>query len=228
MQIAARTNWLTDVPRDVAAAVRTLSSRRRYASGDIVYRAGEESTDLFQVVSGSVHLRESSDEGKEVLLVVYGPGECFGIISALDGGRRPQDAIAAMATELDVLGKTEFESLRMQFPVIDRAILVWAAGRLRDAMRLYHASTFHDVRRRLAGQIDFLLQYNRGDANGRPVESLDLTQELLAASVGASRQAVNKVLQEWADAGVVQYRYGRLDVLDRKLLRELALREAAL
>lgn len=222
MHLDKQTNWILDLPPPIADKVRAAMQRRRYQPGDFVYRAGDETTDMFQLLSGSVYLREISDDGKEVLLVIYGPGECFGMMPAIDGGPRPQDAIVTMPTTLDILGKSDFDRLREQFAIIDRALLVWAMGRLRDMMRLYHAGSLHDLRRRLAGQIDFLLEYNRDQANGRPCDSLTLTHDLLAASVGATRQAISKVVREWADAGIVQYRYGHFQVLDRTRLRELA------
>lgn len=225
---AQHTNWIRGLPAPAADAVLGAMQQSHYAPGEMVYRVGDRTTDMYQVVSGSVQLREGSDEGKEVLLVIYGPGECFGSMPAIDGGPRPQDAVAAMPTTLGVLSKHDFDRIRDRFPVIDRALLVWALGRLRDMMRLYHAGSLYDLRRRLAGQIDFLLEYNGDETAGRACDGLHITHDLLAASIGATRQAISKVLRDWSEAGVVRYRYGHFEVLDRARLRELAGRPSAL
>lgn len=223
--LAQHTNWIQSLPPVAADAVWGAMQKSQYAPGDVVYRAGDRTTDMYQVVGGSVQLREGSDEGKEVLLVIYGPGECFGSMPAIDGGPRPQDAVVTTPTTLDVLSKHDFDRLRDRYPAIDRALLGWALGRLRDMMRLYHAGSLYDLRRRLAGQIDFLLEFNGEEANGRPCDGLHITHDLLAASIGATRQAISKVLRDWADAGIVRYRYGYFEVLDRARLRELAGRQ---
>jgi CRP-like cAMP-binding protein len=54
-----------------------------------------------------------------------------------------------------------------------------------------------------------------------------LSQERLADMLGISRQWATKVVRELAQAGLVQWRYGRVTVLDVQALRALAAKTAA-
>jgi len=51
---------------------------------------------------------------------------------------------------------------------------------------------------------------------------LRISQEVLATAVGASRQAVGKVLREWNAAGIVDVSYRRVKILDRNALKSIA------
>ncbi|SIQ60132.1 Crp/Fnr family transcriptional regulator [Marinobacterium stanieri] len=219
-------NWLLLLPETVQKDVKARMVRRHFADGEAIYRYGEQGTTQYQVVSGAVRVRSLSDNGKEVTYVIYGPGECIGYLSAIDGDVRPQDAVAMGDVELGCLTLNHFEQLRERYRDIDRAMTLHLSRRMRELFKSYEVGKFFGLDRRLAHQIDFLLEVAEHATNGEGCNELELTQELLASSVSASRQAINKILKAWADAGVVEYSYGRIRILDRAALKALSEGEA--
>ena len=216
------TDWIDGLRPEAKHAVMAAMRQRHYDDGQYIYRAGDRDSWSFRVVAGTVHIRELDSRGKELLLVAYGPRNCFGIMPAIDGGAYPQDASAYGPVTLDCLHERSLAQLRETWPEIDRALAVWAVRRLREAMRMLRDRTFLDLRRQLAGQIDFLLEYSDAEATPDHPYRLRLTQEMLAASVGATRQAISNVLRAWASAEIVRYHYGDFVVLDRARLRREA------
>jgi len=215
-------NWIANLPEHVQAAMRTRMVRRRYDEGQYIYRSGEKTDSLYQIVTGGVRMRTLTANGKEFMFVVYGPGDCIGYTSAIDGGARPQDAIAVRQSELDCLQKADFDALCVIHPAIQNALMVQLVHRLREVYDIYIAGNFLTLRQRLANQIEFLLNFSGSQRGGQPADELDLTQEMLATAVCATRQAISKLLREWVDAGIIQYHYGRIRVLDRERLRRIA------
>lgn len=215
-------NWLELLPEHVQADVRALMTRRRFSDGESIYRLGEQGTTQYLILAGTVRVRSLSDTGKEITYVIYGPGDCIGYLSAIDGDVRPQDAVAMGEVELDCLGLQDFDRLRMQHPEIDRAMTLHLSRRLRELFKSYEVGKFFGLDRRLAHQIGFLLEVADHTANGEIRNELDLTQELLASAVSASRQAISKILKEWADEGIVDYSYGQIRILDRARLKAVA------
>ncbi len=70
-------NWIDRLPADVREAVRDCMHKRRLAPGESVYRCGESAEALYQVVEGELEAIHVSAEGKELLLLLIYPGDCF-------------------------------------------------------------------------------------------------------------------------------------------------------
>lgn len=225
MAVAFGANWIGNLPEPVQAAMRTRMVRRRFDDGQYVYRDGDTTTALYQIVTGGVRLRTLMANGKEFMWVVYGPGDCIGFMSAIDDGPRPQDAIAVGRVELNCMQKADFDALRAIHPEINSALMVHLVHRLRELYNVYLAGNFLTLRQRLANQIEFLLNYSGSQGGDDASGELELTQEMLATAVCATRQAISKLLREWGEQGIISYHYGRLQVTDRKRLRVIAQEE---
>ena len=218
------TDWIKSLSADARREVEMALQRRSYADGQAIYCAGQRDGWSYRVVSGTVHIREIDSTGREFLIVGYGPGNCFGVMQVIDGGPYPQDAVAHGAVTLDCLSEGSLDRLRTRWPEIDRALAVWAVRRLRELMGVLRDSVFLDLRRQLAGRIDLLLEFVDDQGASGQALRLQLTHEMLAASVGATRQAISAVLKDWAQAGIVHYHYGQFTVLNREALRAEARR----
>ena len=74
--------------------------RCRYAAGQTIFNQGDPGNALYIVEAGRVRIYLPTEEGQEVSVVLYGPGDMFGEMSLVD--RRPRSA-AAVAMEDVVL-----------------------------------------------------------------------------------------------------------------------------
>ena len=68
--------------REIAAQAR----RRSYSAGQVIVLAGEHSEAVYLVDRGRARSQRSSMEGREYVLHDIGAGECFNLVSVLDGG----------------------------------------------------------------------------------------------------------------------------------------------
>ena len=67
--------------------LRRLLQPRRFAAHEAVCWIGESGDEFYIVESGHVVICYPNEEGHEVTLAVLGPGQFFGELSLLDGGR---------------------------------------------------------------------------------------------------------------------------------------------
>lgn len=215
-------NWISLLPENVKEELSRHMTPQRFQDGQYIYHTGDNNQTLYQIKEGKVRLRVLSENGKEVTYIIYGPGDCFGFLSALDHEPRAQDTIAFGDVTVACLSIGDFDRLRDIYPVIDRALLRHVAWRLRELFKIYEFGNLFDLRRRLALQIGFLLDFSGKGQDGEENNELELTQETLASSVCATRQAISKVLKNWSDEGIIEYRYGRFRVLDRERLTAIS------
>jgi CRP/FNR family transcriptional regulator, cyclic AMP receptor protein len=87
---------------------------------------GELPYEFFLIVEGQVRIERDGQQ-----LNVLGPGDFFGEIALLDGGRRTATVTTQGPVRLLVLGTREFHSLMAEFPDIRVSVLGQLADRVR-------------------------------------------------------------------------------------------------
>jgi CRP-like cAMP-binding protein len=215
-------DWFAGLPAQVQTELEScmLRRQRRFGSGQPIYLEGDHADAMFRIASGRVRIRSMSPCGKEVLMVIYGQGGCIGTVALFDGLPRHNDAVAECETVLDVLSAEDFHRIAQAHPEVYKAVATSYAVWIRDLHTMFVGG--YSLEERLARRLDVLLDFGATLEAGSDALRLDFTQEMLASSVAVSRQAISKLLQEWQDSGVIDYRYGSLWVLDRQRLRRLA------
>lgn len=216
-------DWFGDLPEEVRLDLQRFMKQRWVSAGQTIYLEGDAADCLYRIASGRVRIRKLSPCGNEFMMVIYGPGNVIGSVSLVDGLPRPTDAVAESDTCLDTLSATDFDGAARRHPELYKAIAIGYAMWIRDHQTMVVRG--YTLEERLARRLDFLLEFGAEEDTGTGALRIDFTQEMLASSVAVSRQAISKLLQDWQDEGVIQYRYGSVLVLDRPRLRLLAGRQ---
>ena len=191
-----------------AAAVRF------YKAGEVIYFQGDEGSSMFRLLEGAVRLSVSRADGRELYFVMLGAGDCFGISNYVDGLGRPQTAEARTDACLQVVSSPALDRLTAQFPCFSRAVMKLLSNHMRFLIDLFADSSLNDLPERIARRI-----LTAADGNDRP-GPIDLSQSDIAHMVGASRQSVNKVLQQFQQERLIEIGYGGLTLLAPARLRE--------
>lgn len=220
--MATKTNWIALLPQLIQDEVKAKCKLQTFKDGEYIYRKGDSCKTQYQVISGSVRFRIIADNGKEATMIIYGVDNCFGYLSVVDKGLRTNDVVVIGRTTLAKLSAKDFEALADKYPIIHKYITQNISTRLREIFHLYEYGLFFNIERRLAHQILFLLPFIADNHDSAHNNKLDLTQEILASLVGASRQAINKLLKDWADINIIEYHYGQIKILDIDKLTEIS------
>ena len=185
--------------RRLAAAART----RTYRRGQYLWYEGDPGETLVVVCDGRLKIVIGSEAGEEVVLHSIGSCEVLGELAVLDGSPRSASVVALEPTTALVLSRaTVFDAMR-RHPAVLEAMLR-AMGRLVRRLTEQNGDlVFLDLGGRLA---KLLLRLAEGRAPGKDGIVLDmhLTQSELAAMIGASRPAVNRVLGLFAARGLIE------------------------
>jgi CRP/FNR family cyclic AMP-dependent transcriptional regulator len=183
--------------------------------GQVAVWEGEPCTAVYFVLNGLVRTRRMSLNGREHVLAYLGPGECFNLVPALDGGRNPVTVDAVAPTRLCRVACTECGQILADHFELTHAVLEHLAREVRRLDNMVELLALHSVRSRLAR---FLLDYAEGRAPAR-----QWTQEEIATHIGTVREMVSRTMRDLALDGLIRRERGRIVVLDRAALE----REAA-
>lgn len=195
--------------------------RQRYTAGEQIFHIGSPGNSLMAVCSGTVRISFPSSKGKEIILSDLAVGEVLGEMSLLDGNDRSADAIAQTNCELLILERRDMLSFLEHNPQICLKLLNVLCGRLRRANELAADIAFYDLPMRLAKTI---LRLAKGSANtpAGMKKKLSCSQLELANMIGASRENVNRCLNDWQRRGIVNLEDGWIFLVMPDGLEKLA------
>ena len=200
---------------DELARLANESSRESLRRGDVVFREGDEPDRLYVVIQGRIAISKRSIDGREAVVALVEDGDLFGEMGFfLPLGRSAE----ARALEPSTLLAVAFAPVRQIYE--ERPELLWGvvsmlADRVRIMDDVLADSVFLDVTGRTAKR---LLEI----ASGNDEFVLPVTQEELAAIVGASRERVNKAIASFVRLGWIDQADRQYSILDRAQLSRRA------
>ena len=199
---------LDDEQLDHIADASSVQSLQRNV---VLFEEGDEPGEFYLVLSGRVAIAQESDDGRESLLAVLGPGELFGEMGFLDGHNRSAQARALEESDVLVVPYAELRLLYENHPTALWNAVQLLARRLRATDQALSDTVFLDVMGRTAKR---LLEM----AGGRDEFEMPLTQEELASMVGASRERVNKAIHAFVRLGWITHDHRHYKITNRRNL----------
>jgi len=190
--------------------------------GKVLFRHGERGDRLFLIKSGKIKLTAVATDGRENLLDIIGKGEMIGELTMFDPGPRTATATAVSASNLLELSHAGMVTWLSAHPGAARHMLAAMARRLRRTNEALSDLIFTDVPGRIAkALIDLAERFGEPTDKGVHVTH-GLTQEELAQFIGASRETVNKALNEFVSRGWVILEGRGASLLDVEQLSQRA------
>jgi CRP/FNR family cyclic AMP-dependent transcriptional regulator len=207
---------------EAAKALMESMTASRLERGDILFHEGDRGDRLYVIGEGKIKLGLTSNDGRENLLAILGPGEMFGELSLFDPGARTATATAVAETQLIALGHEDLDSFLSGRPAVATTMLAALARRLRRTNETLSDLVFTDVPGRVAkALLDLSNRFGRSSEDGILVAH-DLTQEELAQLVGASRETVNKALADFATRGWIKLEARAVVLIDVERIQRRA------
>jgi CRP-like cAMP-binding protein len=199
-----------------------LGKRRRYPKGSALFGEGSRSDRVLVVMEGRAKISCATEDGKEVLLALRGPGDLLGEMAAFDDVPHSASALALEDMEVLTLPKEAFAEHLETHPAAAITLLRMLSARLRDADEKRVDFASHDAEGRVAKRIVELAERYGEESDAGIRINLPLSQEELGGWLGASREAVSKALQTLRSRGWIETHRRGITVTDLEELRRRA------
>lgn len=210
------TDLFAPLPPEVLEGLRSHATERTLSRNEWLFRKGDDSDALYVIVDGRVAIATQSGDGRETVLAVLEAGALFGELPLFDDAPRSADVRALSDTRVIELGYEPVRAVLRERPELLWVIVRLVVQRLRATDEALADAVFLDVPARTAKRLLDL-------AGEEDRFTLPLTQEELAAIVGASRERVNKAISLFVRLGWLAIE-GRSSyrILDREALQDRA------
>lgn len=199
--IALRTLQLFQgLPEETIQDLARLATMKSVPRNRAIVRAGERSDYLYFVLTGSLKVISSDEEGREVILNILGQGELFGEMGIFNEQPRSASVVSIVPTDLILLAKNDVRTLMQQNFEIAWRMMANLADRLRSADRRIESLALMDV----YGRVARVLIETSGEVDGQTLLASRISKQDIAKMVGASREMVSRVMKDLTARGLIE------------------------
>lgn len=201
-----------DLNPDQMAGIDRQTDMRTCPRGRLLYSQDDRAEALFLLKQGKIQLYRLTPSGKRLELASIEPGAFFGEMPLLGESLRHTYAEASEDSILCVMSRADVERLVRERPEVGLRMLEALGRRLASNEARLEEMAYRSVPARIAAVLTRL-----GDGQNDRV--IPMTHQELGDIVGALRETVTKVLDEFRDEGLVELGRGRITIRDVAALR---------
>jgi len=207
--------------RELDDLVRAVQLRR-VAAHETLCHKGDPGNQLFLIVDGVVKAQTTSSSGDDIVFSIMGPGEMFGELALLRGGKRTASVIAIRDCTLIVIDRRELFPFLRRNPDAALKLLEVLAARVDRLTAKVEDKTFLNLPQRLAKCLFELVErWGQKTPDGLRIEQR-FSQSELGDLVATTRESINKQMKTWQKEGVATMNGGYVTILDEKALERIS------
>ena len=221
-QVLSQSIALDGLPEELAEELIKVARTRPVKAGQAVFEAGDPGDGFYALLEGSLRVVLRGEESEQVLALLS-PGAIFGEMSLFDGEARSASVVAAKASRVAFFDKAAVYRFADDHPAVYRHMLTIVGKRLRASNATLAARSLLPLAGRVAQTLLHLSDlFGKDVGQGRTLIHHKISQADLAAMVGAARENVSRVLNDWKREGHISRISGYYCIEDIQALRALA------
>jgi len=220
-EIAEQHGWLTRVSPGFRSEVLAASQLVRLAPGDTLYRAGDESSGIFGLISGTLQVSVMPGAQGAYFAHFLQPGSWFGELPFISGQPRIVGISAANQSYVLHLPKRALDGFIRKDLEVWRWIAVLANDNFQVAVGVSSDLMIRDSKRRLIAVLLRLGGYSAATSDLDTPREIPVSQDDLAAMANLGRTKVSELLNELAASRQIELTYRCVTILAARRLRSL-------
>ncbi len=196
-------------PRIFLATVSRGLTVTDLARDEVVFRQSADADAVFYIQTGKIKIVVTSQQGKEAVVGILGPGEFFGEGCLIGQPLRLATAQAMSDSQVARVGKAEMLRVLQAEPTFAELFMTHLLTRNSRIEEDLVDQLFNSSEKRLARTL--LLLANFGKEGGPQPITTHISQETLAEIIGTTRPRVSHFMNKFRKLGFITYN-GHLEV----------------
>ncbi len=207
--------------RQEAESLEPFFKQERRRKRDVIFSEGDPSQWFYAVLEGKVKITKLSQEGKELILEMIGPGEVFGGVAAIRGLPYPANALAMEDCLLLKVSSEDLLGILGRFPVLTMAIFQDLGGRLQRSHESVKLMALEKVMARVAALLVKLAGKDGRQTPEGTLIDMRLTKQEIAEMVGTTVETSIRTMSRLKKDGIIAEKNGGILIKDMERLKEL-------
>jgi len=199
--------------RDILCLLSDNRDVCKYKRKQIIYVEGNRPARLYYIKKGKVKTYKTNEEGKELIVGIYGEGDFLGYVALLEGTVYKERAETMENTELAIIPKDEFDALMNTRKEVVVRFMTMMARNITEKEQLLLGLAYNSLRKKVA---DALITVNK-----KYKTSINISRENLAAIAGTATASMIRTLSEFKSEKLIEIQDGAITILNEKELENL-------
>jgi CRP-like cAMP-binding protein len=178
---------------------------------EYLYREGSQPRYVYFVESGRVKTVMISNDGKELMTGLYGPGDFFGYLAMFEEADYSESALAIEEVKVHAIPKNEFFDLLNSNSAVAGKFIRILANQLTENEEKLISIAYDSVRKRIA---EALVDVYRSYAIHNNSKEIEISRQELASYVGTATETVIRTLSSFKSEGLIEIVQGNIKVVN--------------
>lgn len=202
--------------------VAAMAKERNIAKKEIIYSPEDAKETMFILKKGRVRIFKLSADGKMLTLAILKDGDIFGAMSVIKGGAPSAYAETLDKSYICAIQQRDFVNLIKEMPQLALGLIEKINDRLKEAEDRIEDLAFRGVPGRIASILLKLSeQFGEMKLGGTQIR-FKITHQELADMVGATRETVTVILNDFRNDRIITIDEKYITILDEDTLKEWA------
>lgn len=211
-----------NLPPATVDAALVDATLRRLGEGEEIFGQGEAAACFYLLVQGRVKVVQITPEGQQIVLVIVGPGEFFGLAAGIGRTTYPGTASAAMPSAALAWPSAVWDRLVTAHPDIARDAMLTMGRRLQEMQARLREMSTERVERRIAHAILRLVRQSGRKVDAGVMIEFAVSRQDIAEMTGTTLHTVSRTLSAWEQSGILVGVRRRIIVRDAHALVRIA------
>ncbi len=205
---ALRFPAFADLQEDSLQTLFANAAAKTYPKNTVIINEGDRTNSVYLIRSGKVKVFLVSEDGKRVDINVLEPGDFFGEM-VLDQGPRSASVVTLMTTQLSFIPQSVFREFVTRHPDFAMRVILKLVLQTRGLLQNVKSLALLDVYGRVAR---VLLELATVEDDKLMIKER-LSAQDIAFRIGASREAVSRILKDLTRGGYILTEGKRLTII---------------
>ena len=190
-----------------------------YKKKQLIYTERNHPVRIFYIKTGKVKVYITNDDGKELIVSLFGAGDFFGYTALLQGTLYTDNAAAIEDTEIAIIPKHEFEQLMHDNREVADKFIKLLAKDVADKERHLINMAYNSLRRKVSDAL--LALQNKYGTNPAEKFSINISRENLAAIAGTATESLIRTLGDFKNEKILDIKDSIITIIDPVRLKKM-------
>jgi CRP-like cAMP-binding protein len=190
-----------------------------YKRGQVLFHEGNPAFGVYCISDGKVKLTKTSENGKETMLRIAGPGDLIGFQHIVENGVNDVTATALEETKICFLDRSFLQKLVKEENSCAMELFAHVAKDMAALQDRVNGFQSKNVRERVAFMLlDLAERYGSDSKEGRRL-GIQLSREDMASMLGVATETLIREISQLKDEGVIEQDGKTIVLVDTKALK---------